>query len=69
MDSLILSQFVYIHFNEVLSGLMDMQAPVKIGDLLKAEHIPSCWIMCEIQKYGHKNNNTFISVNKEKGVL
>lgn len=40
VDSLILSQFVYIHFNVVVPELSDKQAPVRIGDLLKAEQIP-----------------------------
>lgn len=40
VDSLVLSQFVYIHFNKVVLGLVDNQAPVRIGDLLKAENIP-----------------------------
>ena len=40
VDSLVLSQFVYIHFNDIVPGLTDTQAPVRIGELLKAEHIP-----------------------------
>lgn len=40
VDSLVLSQFVYIHFNKVVPELADNQVPVRIGDLLKAEHIP-----------------------------
>ncbi|MEY8356917.1 Mbeg1-like protein [Lachnospiraceae bacterium 54-53] len=40
VDSLVLSQFVYIHFNDVVPGLSDNQEPVRIGELLKAEHIP-----------------------------
>lgn len=40
VDSLVLSQSVYIHFNKVVPMLADNKAPIKIGDLLKAEHIP-----------------------------
>jgi hypothetical protein len=40
VDSLVLSQFVYIHFNDVVPVLSDNQEPVRIGELLKAEHIP-----------------------------
>ena len=40
VDSLVLSQFTYIHFNKVVPGLADNRAPVKIGEMLKAEHIP-----------------------------
>lgn len=40
VDSLVLSQFVYIHFNKVVPGLADYQESVRIGDLLKAEYIP-----------------------------
>lgn len=40
VDSLVLSQFVYIHFNEVVPGISENGEPVRIGDLLKAESIP-----------------------------
>lgn len=40
VDSLVLSQFIYLHFNKVVPGLEDAEQPVRIGDLLKAEHIP-----------------------------
>lgn len=39
VDSLVLSQFAYIHFGEVVPGLTDDKEPVRIGELLKAEHI------------------------------
>lgn len=40
VDSLILSQFVYIHLNKLVQGFTDHLEPVRIGDLMKAEHIP-----------------------------
>lgn len=40
VDSLILSQFVYVDFNGIVPGLSDSGEPVRIGDLLKAELIP-----------------------------
>lgn len=40
VDSLVLSQFAYIHFNKVVPDILDRSEPVRIGDLLKAEHIP-----------------------------
>lgn len=40
VDSLVLSQFVYIHFDDVVPGISDNQEPVRIGDLLEAECIP-----------------------------
>lgn len=39
VDSMVLSQFVYLHFNNIVPGLTDTQEPVRIGELLKAEHI------------------------------
>lgn len=41
VDSLILSQFVYIDFNKLVPGFDDQQDSVRIGDLLMAEHIPN----------------------------
>ena len=41
VDSLVLSQFVYLKFNKVVPELTDSQEPVRIADLLKAEHIPN----------------------------
>jgi len=38
-DSLVLSQFAYIYFNDVVPGLDDQNASVRIADLLKAEYI------------------------------
>lgn len=40
VDSLVLSQFVYIHFDKVVSWIADSREPLRIGDLPKAEHIP-----------------------------
>ncbi|HPP36875.1 MAG TPA: DUF2974 domain-containing protein [Clostridiales bacterium] len=40
VDSLVLSQFVYINLNGIVPGLTDSGTPVRIGDLLKAEIIP-----------------------------
>ncbi len=40
IDSLILSQFAYVHFNDVVPGLTDRSAPVRVAELLKAEYIP-----------------------------
>ena len=40
VDSLVLSQFVYLHFGDLVPGPSDNQEPVRIGDLLKAEQIP-----------------------------
>lgn len=39
VDSLILSQFSYIHFDRVVPYIVDSRDTVRIGDLLKAEHI------------------------------
>jgi len=54
VDSLILSQFVYIHFNEVVPWFMDKQTPVRIGDLLKAEHIPKMLNSVRDAKSNHR---------------
>jgi len=40
VDSLVLSQFVYLNFNGIVPELPDCGDPVRIGDLLKAELIP-----------------------------
>ncbi len=40
VDSLVLSQFIYIHFNKVVPKLAGNGAPVRMGELLKAEYIP-----------------------------
>ncbi|NLY67496.1 MAG: DUF2974 domain-containing protein [Tissierellia bacterium] len=40
VDSLVLSQFAYLNFNNIVPGLTDDKTPVRIGDLLKAEYIP-----------------------------
>lgn len=39
VDSLVLSQFVYIHFNKVVPDITDNHEPIRIADLLKAEYI------------------------------
>lgn len=39
VDSLVLSQFVYLNFDKVVPGFTDKQTPVRIADLLMAEHI------------------------------
>ncbi len=41
VDSLVLSQFVYLHFHKVVPEIAEEQEPVKIGEMLKAEHIPN----------------------------
>ncbi|HCP15442.1 MAG TPA: hypothetical protein DIT32_06750 [Peptococcaceae bacterium] len=37
VDSLVLSQFSYIHFDHLVPSLLEEAAPVRIGDVLKAE--------------------------------
>ena len=37
VDSLVLSQFSYIHFDHLVPGLLEEAAPVRIGNVLKAE--------------------------------
>lgn len=54
VDSLILSQFVYIHFNEVVPELEDNREPVRIGELLKAEHIPNMLHNVRDSKSNHR---------------
>ena len=41
VDSLILAEFSYIRLDHMVPGLSWWKAPVKIGDLLKAEHFQS----------------------------
>lgn len=38
VDSLVLSQFAYIHIDGLVPGLADGKAAVRFGDLLRAEH-------------------------------
>ena len=38
VDSLVLSQFSYIYFERLVPGFSNETPPVRIGDLLKAEH-------------------------------
>ena len=38
VDSLVLSQFSYIYFDGLVPGFSNELSPVRIGDLLKAEH-------------------------------
>jgi len=40
VDSLVLSQFVYLNFKNIVPELTENRDPVRIGDLLKAELIP-----------------------------
>ncbi|MGB4439750.1 MAG: Mbeg1-like protein [Sedimentibacter sp.] len=39
VDSLILSQFAYVYFNDIVPGFADHSEPVRIAELLKAENI------------------------------
>ncbi len=41
VDSLVLSQFSYMHFERLVPGFSNELSPVRIGDLLKAEHFNS----------------------------
>lgn len=41
VDSLVLSQFSYIHFERLVPGFSNELSPVRLGDLLKAEHFGS----------------------------
>ncbi len=41
VDSLILSQFSYIYFDGMVPGLPEATEPVRLGDLLQAEHFGS----------------------------
>lgn len=54
VDSLVLSQFVYIHFDKIVPGLADNSEPVRIGDLLKAEHIPHMLYNVRDPKSNHR---------------
>jgi len=38
VDSLVLSQFSYIYFDGLVPGFSNESSPVRLGDLLKAEH-------------------------------
>lgn len=38
VDSLVLSQLSYVHFNGLIKSVDDMDEPVTIGELLKAEY-------------------------------
>lgn len=38
VDSLVLSQLTYIHYNGLVGGLLEDKKPVKLWELLKAEH-------------------------------
>lgn len=38
VDSLVLSQFSYLYFERLVPGFSNGSSPVRIGDLLKAEH-------------------------------
>ncbi len=40
VDSLVLSQFIYINFAGFVPGLEEDREPIKISELLMAEHIP-----------------------------
>lgn len=41
VDSLVLSQFVYVNFNGLVPGVFDNNPSIRICDLLKAEHFES----------------------------
>lgn len=38
VDSLVLSQFIYIHFDDILADLQKHSKKIRIGDMLKAEY-------------------------------
>lgn len=40
VDSLVLSQFSYFYFNDIVPGLSDPGSPVRIAELLKVEQFP-----------------------------
>lgn len=54
VDSLVLSQFAYVYFNDVISGFSDEVEPVCISELLKAENFPRMLGNVRDPKSNHK---------------
>lgn len=59
VDSLVLSQFSYINFKDVLPGITDDQSPVRIGDLLMAEHFKEMLLNV---RYPNKNKKLLFAL-------
>mgnify|MGYP001111768406 CR=1 FL=1 len=54
VDSLVLSQFAYIHFTELVPRIEDDKEPVRIVELLKAENIPKMLEDVRVPKENHR---------------
>ncbi len=54
VDSLVLSQFAYIHFTELVPRIEEDKEPVRIAELLKAENIPKMLEDVRVPKENHR---------------
>lgn len=54
VDSLVLSQFAYIHFTELVPRIEEDKKPVQIAELLKAENIPIMLENVRVPKENHR---------------